>query len=294
MASSGETSQTLPPKDIAEDDKPVESSAEFSITENESRNLFIADLSNSKLALSSFDQQSTVDPETIEPAETSGKAPVFAARVDASSNDVGLNSGIQNASQRFSVGFLMAPDFSTAGSFSDFYSPGYKFGAYVEYHFTRNLGISAGIIHSTVRYTAQGGEYRPPEGYWTNGIIPAETLAECMLLDIPITLKYNFFHFDRSRFYATAGVSSYVMLSEEYEFDYYGNESGLAQSWSGKTGTRHWASNAAFSIGFEYDINSTLSLRAEPFIRVPLKEVGWGNVRLYSLGSFISLNYKFD
>jgi hypothetical protein len=84
------------------------------------------------------------------------------------------------------------------------------------------------------------------------------------------------------------------MLNEEYQFDYYGNENGLAQNWSGKTGTSHWASNAAFSIGFEYDINSTLSLRAEPFVRVPLKEIGWGNVELYSLGSFISLNYKFD
>jgi hypothetical protein len=31
-----------------------------------------------------------------------------------------------------------------------------------------------------------------------------------------------------------------------------------------------------------------LSLSAEPFIRVPIREVGWGNVKLYSVGSFVS------
>lgn len=194
---------------------------------------------------------------------------------------------------RVAMGLVMGPDFSTAGSISNFYNPGHEIGVTVEYNLNPNFAIRAGIIQSEVRYVAHGREYNPPPGYWTGGITPYKTIGECLLIDIPISLKYNFLHFDRSRFYATAGLTSYIMLSEDYRFNYDSDEAGLVQDWSGKTGTRHWMSNAGFSIGYEFDILPEWSIRAEPFVKIPLKEVGWGNVKLYSLGSFISINYKF-
>jgi len=82
------------------------------------------------------------------------------------------------------------------------------------------------------------------------------------------------------------------MQSEEYSFSYRAYQPGQEEGWSGKTGTSHWLSNAGFSIGYEFDVHSNWSMRVEPFIKVPVQEVGWGNVELYSMGSFISLNYK--
>jgi hypothetical protein len=82
------------------------------------------------------------------------------------------------------------------------------------------------------------------------------------------------------------------MLNEEYRFDYgYGNSSKRAQKWSARTGTRHLMSNASLSLGYEFDIRRKWSLRAEPYLKVPLQKVGWGNVRLYSTGITFSLNY---
>ncbi len=202
--------------------------------------------------------------------------------------------GPYRASSGFAVGVTVGPDFSTVGSLSNFYTPGFKIGATVEYNWSKNFGVSAGLIYSKVNYTAQGNEYKPPYGFWDYGIIPQKTFAQCAILSIPIRVKYDFAHLSNSRFYVTAGVSSYIMLNEAYQFNYAeNNASDLVQSWNGRTHTKHWLSNATISIGYEFDINQTLSLRVEPYLNIPLQKVGWGNVELFSTGSFISLNYHF-
>lgn len=190
------------------------------------------------------------------------------------------------------LGFVFGPDLSTVGSISNFENPGYKIGLRVELNLGSRLALTTGFVHANVRYTAQGREYKPPGGYWTNGVVARETFAECALIDIPISLKFDFLQFDRSRLFATAGLSSYIMLNEDYRFRYDSDNPNLTREWSDRTGTRHWFSNASFSLGYEFDLLPNWSIQAEPFVRLPLKEVGWGNVKLYSVGSFISFNYK--
>lgn len=201
-------------------------------------------------------------------------------------------SGSRLNSSRFALGMVLSPDLSTVGSISNFSDVGYKAGITFEYRINPRLSVTGGLIQSDVRYKASGNDYNPPAGYWSDGIIPYETAGRCILIDIPINLKFEFMQFSRSRMYASAGLSSYIMLSEDYKFKYSSYGSGQADQWSSNTGTRHWMSNAGFSIGYELDIHQNWSLRAEPFIRVPLKEVGWGKVNLYSMGSFISINYR--
>ncbi len=197
----------------------------------------------------------------------------------------------QNTSQ-LTVGLLGGPDLSTVGGFSEFYDPGYKMGLAVEYAITENLAISVGAIHSKVQYSASGSKYNPPQDYWSYGIIPDETVGVCFLIDIPMNLKYDFLHFEHSRIFATAGASSYIMLNEEYQFEYDTYSAGQQDRWQERTGSSHWMSNATFSLGYELDLNQKISLRAEPFIKVPMREVGWGNVKLYSMGSLLSINYN--
>ena len=195
---------------------------------------------------------------------------------------------------KFSVGVVTGPDLSSAGSFSNFYDAGSKIGITIDYNLNRNWAISIGAVRSNVHYKADMQDYSPPEGYWYDGIQASLTRAECSLIDIPISLSYRFLHFDNSRLYATAGVSSYIMLSEDYRFSYQSDQQNLPQRWSEDTGTTHFLSNAGFSVGYELDVTQNMSIRAEPFLKVPLREVGWGNVDLYSMGSLFSLNYKLQ
>lgn len=193
----------------------------------------------------------------------------------------------------FSAGVVLSPDLSTVGTLSHFTRPGYKFGIQAGYRFNRNLSLRAGLMYSKVQYTAYGDDYRPPSGFWGQGEAAYETEGLCLILDIPVSLRYDLYHFRESRLYASAGLASYIMLNEKYRFDYQSDYAAGAKSWSGKTGTRHWMSNASLSVGYEVDISHRFSLRAEPFMRIPLREVGWGNVRLYSVGTMVSFGVKF-
>lgn len=190
------------------------------------------------------------------------------------------------------MSLLAAPDLSTAGSISDFHSPGYKFGVAVNYGLSEKLSITGGIVQSSVRYAASGRYYNPEDQYNYPIINPDWVTAHCLILDIPVNLKYDVFLFDRSRIFTSAGLSSYFMQSEEYDFDYSEDNARLIRQHTEKSGDVHLFSNAGFSIGYEFDVHPNWSLQVEPFIRVPLREVGWANVNLYSMGSFFSLNYK--
>ncbi|MFH5832371.1 outer membrane beta-barrel protein [Halalkalibaculum sp. DA384] len=218
------------------------------------------------------------DPQEKTESHLTGRPPVGADNVSARS------------SSPLSVGFVAGPDLSTVGGFSNFSDPGYKIGLAVEYRLAPRLSINSGIGQANVQYTARGREYKPPYGYWSNGIVADQTVAECAILEIPVNLKYDLLQFEKSRVYTSAGVASYIMLNEEYRFNYERDDTGLVQSWKGKTGSRHWLSNITLSAGYELDMPGNWSVRAEPFVKLPLKEVGWGNVKLYSVGTSISLN----
>ncbi|HKK45493.1 MAG TPA: outer membrane beta-barrel protein [Balneolaceae bacterium] len=193
---------------------------------------------------------------------------------------------------RVSLGLVMGPDLSTAGGFSNFYDPGYKLGFTLDYNFNSRLGITTGVIRTRTRYTAGSNDYRLPNGYLAGGIQPENTTADCVLLDIPMSLKYNFSSINHSRLYVTAGISTYIMLNEKYRFDYESYQSGSSQGWSGKTGTTYLLSNATLSVGYEVDLLKNWSLRAEPYLKIPVKRVGWGKVDLYSMGTVVSLNFN--
>lgn len=198
----------------------------------------------------------------------------------------------QPAASRAAIGLVAGPDLSTVDSFSDFHQPGYNLGLLFEYRLNSAFSIRGGLVRSSVHYVADGSEYHPPSGFWSYDTVPDQTTAQCIILDIPVSLKYEFWHFDRSRLYATAGLNSYIMLNEDYQFDYESSNSHLVQRWNDRTGTRHWMSNANISIGYAFDLNPHLSFQIEPFLKIPVREVGWGNVKLHSMGSLISLNYK--
>jgi len=211
------------------------------------------------------------------------------------SSDIGEKpfSELQSASlSRFSIGVKAAPDLSTVGGLTNFQSPGYSFGFDIAYRVNEKLSISTGVARSVVRYKADGGGYDTPV-YLSGGVVPDRLTGECVLLDIPLGLRVNVLSFSGSRFFATGSLSSYIMLNEAYRFDTensYGGTSGY--NYEEDTGTSHFMSNAGLSIGYEHDLNSKFSIRFEPQIKIPIREVGVTNVRLFSLGSFFSLSYN--
>ncbi len=196
------------------------------------------------------------------------------------------------ASPRLSLLLSFAPDFSgTSGLYS---APGKAYGAVLHYHFFDRWTLSAGIIKNQKQYTGSGEEYHPPQNYWrnnTNGIIPETIKGSCSILEYPIMVHYAAIRNERSNWNIGAGVSSYLMQTESYRYRFDRPNPGAKSGWSSRGSSRFMFNMLNFTIGYERQVMPGFMLGIEPYAKIPLQEIGWSNLRLFSAGASVTLRY---
>lgn len=195
---------------------------------------------------------------------------------------------------RWSIALMAAPDFSSTG-LSEHTAPGSAFGAVIQYQPFGRLSISSGIIRSDKKYWGNGDEYHPPPGYWvnrTNGIIPERVYGTCMVLEIPLTIRYNLMEVKKNLLYASAGVSSYLMQKQRYEYTFAEENPGAATEWRSKGPENYLFGLGVFSVGYEHLVHSRFSIGIEPHVKVPFSGVGWPGIKLYTIGAYVTLRYR--
>ncbi len=165
-----------------------------------------------------------------------------------------------------------------------------KYGLSVGYKFSRKFSLQTGFFVSSKKYSAAGKDYHvKPGSYWSMYKITSVD-AVCKVYDIPLSVRYDIASKPSLNFYLMAGVSSYIMKKEDYDYDYL-NWGSPAEKSYGYTGNKHLFSNADISFGIEKKISNTFSLQLEPSVSVPIKGVGDGKVNLYSTSLMLGLKY---
>src|SRR5206468_8677376 len=102
--------------------------------------------------------------------------------------------------------------------------------------------------------------------------------------EIPLTVKYNF-GTKPNGWFSTAGVSSYLMKLEDYEYNYtVGSSQPYGSYKTFKNSTNNWLSILHFSVGYSKQIGKIGTLRAEPYFKIPLKGLGVGQLPISSAG----------
>jgi len=198
----------------------------------------------------------------------------------------------QHGNSGWVLGLGYAPDLSLVG-FGQTTRPGNNLGLSVEYQISSRWSIQTGIIYSMKKYQATGDDYHPPYGFWDYGEIPEEMDATCDVLDIPINVRYYFSANTKSRFFGSTGLSSYVMLSEDYYYRYDGYpDPGVMDSWHVKNENQHYFGVYNLSLGYQKALGIRWFLEIEPFVKLPLSGIGFGKVDLWSTGSMFSIKYQ--
>lgn len=196
---------------------------------------------------------------------------------------------------KLAVGAGFSPDFSTVGPAPDFRQAGMAFGALIDYRLGPRWRLSTGVYKSNKQYEAKKGDYTPPlYGGWPGGVEPSSTDATCAVLDVPIIVSFMALGGPKTAFWINGGLSSYWMLSEAYYYHYDVEGGGRPRGWWGENENKHLLSVASFSVSVEKFVSKRLSVQLEPFFKIPLAGVGYGKVRLYTAGSFVSLKYHFQ
>jgi len=187
----------------------------------------------------------------------------------------------------FAVKLVFAPDLSSVGYFSPD-SPGSNLGVIGEFGFAERWVVSTGAMLSSKKYYSHEIE----ESYGSYSYPIDRMDGKCKVIDIPLNVSYYLTSNEKHNFYVTSGLSSYIMLSEDYVFeyeDYYGTT-----TWEQSYGSdnKHFLGIVNFNIGYQRKLVSNIFLQIEPYLKAPITGIGEGKVDLVSSGAFFNLKYQ--
>ncbi|TCD10844.1 hypothetical protein EZ449_08165 [Pedobacter frigidisoli] len=154
---------------------------------------------------------------------------------------------------------------------------------------TKKLSISTGAAYAKKIYDADFSLYNPNSSYFFK-TIPTNIHANCDVLDIPLNVNYNILKSNRNSITLSTGLSTYLMLKEDYYYSYASSYGAGRDSYEVKNQNQHILGIANIGIEFQRKINNKLSISARPFMKIPLTNIGYGNSKLSSTGIAISVN----
>lgn len=227
----------------------------------------VAEEKKKEEAVVKVEEKAEKKPETPLTAGKPGK------KKDKSSNKFGNNFGIT---------LTIGPDVSFV-SLNKLGKATLLYGAGLSYTFARQkLTVRTGFYMSKKIYDAAPDQYHTPGGNYPNLYNVA---ADCKIYEIPIGLSYNFGARRKHNWFGAAGISSYLMKTENYNYQYK-TPSGYTYNYKHNVSNEnnHYFSVVTLSAGYQYRLSRRVSLQAEPYVKIPLGGVGVGKVKLNSGG----------
>ena len=141
------------------------------------------------------------------------------------------------------------------------------------------------------RYAARGSDYYPPYGYWQSSSPILALDANCRITEVPLDLRYDVLVRPTYSLFLNAGLTTLLMRNERYAYQYEKNGALTTATWSLARGSNHAFGMLNLSGGVERAVNERWSVQAEPFVKLPLGGVGFGQIKLRSAGVAFSVKY---
>lgn len=169
-------------------------------------------------------------------------------------------------------------------SLQKFAKTGSSYGITAGYNINSHFSIEAGVFSSSKNYYT-GAQYFNTAKFnspsyvkwdWFNG--------ECRMLEIPVLIRYNFTPAKKAQWFAAAGVSSYLMNKEVYNYQYHSYGQIKFGSKTYDHSSKDWLGAMQLSAGVEKTLTKNSSIRIEPYMRMPIKKMGYGDLPISSVG----------
>ncbi|MBX9734351.1 MAG: hypothetical protein K2X37_09840 [Chitinophagaceae bacterium] len=159
--------------------------------------------------------------------------------------------------------------------------PAYGFG--IGYQFNRKISLQSGFYVSRKTYDANPSQYYVKPGSYLSTLQLTTINANCLVYEVPLSLRFIVTEKQKSMFYVSGGLSTYFMKQEAYNYNYIRNGTNYAYE-KEYQGNQHLFSITSFSIGYARKLNNRILLFAEPYWQMPLKGIGEGKVNVFSSG----------
>lgn len=196
-----------------------------------------------------------------------------------------------SSSKGLEIGAVFAPDLNNV-KFNTASKWGYNVGLQIAYRFSDRLSVNTGLIYTKKNYSSRGEDFTPPKHYWTYYVDLMKVEGDCSMLEIPLNLRYDIFSSPKRKFFVSSGLSSYLMTDEYYDYHYKRNGVYSVSPYPVANNSNYWFSILNISAGFEKSIGRKFSIQAEPYLKMPLKGIGFGKINLNSYGIYFGVKYR--
>ncbi|RVU02699.1 hypothetical protein EOD41_01805 [Mucilaginibacter limnophilus] len=189
----------------------------------------------------------------------------------------------------YTLSVLASPDINAVSAFNNS-----KVGSNVGLMFSATFGkvsVSTGALYAVKPYAASLA--RNVSYYNKISTVNQDVMADCRVLDIPLNVDYRVYSKQRNSISLGAGLSSYFMLRENYTYTggvgYNGTQ---GNSFSVSNQNRHILGVLNLQATYQRQLNPKIGLSIQPFMKLPLTDIGYGQVRLRSAGIAAGLNWN--
>jgi hypothetical protein len=183
---------------------------------------------------------------------------------------------------------------ATAIKFQKIDNTSFDLGVLLGYKIGKKWGVEGGVLLNKKFYYTKGEYFNTDKirSFMPPNSEVASVNGDCSMWEIPLSIRYDFKSASRQSLFVTAGVSSYLMNREDYNYTYYYPSTG--QTWdfykSYPSNSKYLLSNLQLSAGYTFKLGKTIALRFEPYVKVPLKGMGIGSIHLQSAGFHIGIS----
>lgn len=204
-------------------------------------------------------------------------------------------TGKTNKEHYFYLAMLGSPDISLI-HMQKTSRVGISAGIMVGYQFNKHLGVEAGAMFDKKNYYTTGEYFDKNKIAWFSqrpDVVVHSVTGSCRMIEIPVNIRYIFTPGSKNKWYASAGVSSYLMGRESYTYDIsHGSGPSYPTSVAYNNHPKNWFSIINLGAGYERSLGTKTNLRIEPYVKLPVSGVGSGNISLTSTGLYIGVTRR--
>ena len=182
-------------------------------------------------------------------------------------------------------------EMSGAGSPFRYQRRGYTVGVQAEYLFAKRFSVDAGFLYTRRQYTTEGDNYTARPGFWVDGIAPQMVDGDLSIYEIPVQFRFYPNGYRANGFFLGAGVSTYLVEREWYDFTYENPTDESMLGWGQEGVCRHVFDILNFTAGYQWRTTDRSMLRLAPYYNLPLTGIGDGKMSMQSAGVRLELSF---
>jgi hypothetical protein len=190
----------------------------------------------------------------------------------------------------FALSFIASPDVNTVKGFSQ-NKVGTNVGLMLTMGVLKKWSITTGAVYADKPYMTDFANYATAYKFNTN---PVSVTASCIVLDIPINVGYQVYNGGANKFSVGTGLSSYFMLRENYTYNYAGEYAGGPASYNIRNKNKHIMGILNLNATYQREISSKFGVAVQPYYKLPLTGIGYGQVNLKSAGVAVGVTWNIN